>query len=64
LPNTDERKEIAESLQCVDRKLEVHRLKYAALTDLFRALLHQLMTAKIRVHDLDLPEIITPVKEI
>lgn len=27
------------------------------LTDLFRPLLHQLVTAQIRVHDLDLPEL-------
>ncbi len=30
--------------------------KHAALTALFRTLLHQLMTAQIRVHALDLSE--------
>ena len=37
--------------------MNVHRRKHAALTALFRTLLHQLMTAQIRVHDLDLPEL-------
>ena len=30
-------------------------MKMHSLTSLFRTLLHQLMTAQIRVHDLDLP---------
>jgi hypothetical protein len=41
-------------LDLVDRKLKLHERKHAALTALFRTLLHQLMTAQIRVHDLDL----------
>ena len=39
------------------RKLKLHERKYATITDLFRTLLHQLMTAQIRVHNLDLPEL-------
>ena len=31
--------------------------EHAALTALFRTLLHQLMTAQLRVHGLDLPEV-------
>ena len=33
-------------------------LKRQSLSDLFRTLLHQLMTAQIRVHDLDLEGIL------
>jgi type I restriction enzyme S subunit len=52
--NIDEQREIAAAISCVDSKLRCHQRKYASLTDLFRTLLHQLMTAQIRVHDLDL----------
>jgi type I restriction enzyme S subunit len=45
---------IAETLSAVDGKIEQHmRYRESALT-LFRALLHQLMTAQLRVHDLNL----------
>jgi type I restriction enzyme S subunit len=42
----------------VDTKLAIHIHKQALLENLFRTLLHQLMTAQIRVHDLDLDEIL------
>ena len=35
----------------------------ASLTALFRTLLHQLMTAQLRVHDLDLPELAAQAQE-
>ena len=35
-----------------------HRRKHTTLSALFRTLLHQLMTAQLRVHDLALPELI------
>jgi type I restriction enzyme S subunit len=57
LPGLDEQKEIVHQLDLVERKLELHERKHAALTTLFRALLHQLMTAEIRVNDLNLPEL-------
>lgn len=50
-------KSIVRSLEALDKKLSLHERKHTALTDLFRTLLHQLMTAQIRVHDLDLPEL-------
>ena len=53
LPSSDEQSEIREALNAVDFKVRVARRKHAALTALFRTLLHQLMTAQIRVHDLD-----------
>ncbi len=54
LPESDERREIVESLDVAGAKLGLVRTKRDLLSDLFRTLLHQLMTAQIRVHDLDL----------
>jgi type I restriction enzyme, S subunit len=54
LPPVLEQDQISELLADVDRKETIHRRKKAALTDLFRTLLHQLMTAQVRVHELDL----------
>jgi len=52
----DEQREIAVAISCIDSKMHSHQRKHSALTDLFRTLLHQLMTAQIRVNDLDLSE--------
>jgi type I restriction enzyme, S subunit len=54
IPGVDEQKEIANCFRAIDRKIELHQAKLDSLRDLFRTLLHQLMTAQIRVHDLDL----------
>jgi type I restriction enzyme S subunit len=65
LPSLDEQTEIVRRLDLVERKLELHETKRVRLIDLFRTLLHQLMTAQIRAHDLDLDEILRqPVAEI
>lgn len=53
----DEQREIVSGLDELLGKEELHGRKHAALTALFRTLLHQLMTAQIRVHDLDLPDL-------
>jgi len=50
----DEQNEIVAHANALDRKLAVHRSKLEQLQDLFRTLLHELMTAKIRVHEFDL----------
>jgi type I restriction enzyme, S subunit len=61
----EEQREIADVFAALDRKQKVHERKHVGLTDLFRSLLHQLMTAQVRVHDLDLDEILQqPVAEI
>ncbi|MCL2591417.1 MAG: restriction endonuclease subunit S [Betaproteobacteria bacterium] len=52
VPSTGEQDEIVRMIAGVDRKLKIHRRKHDALSDLFRTLLHELMTAKIRVHNL------------
>jgi type I restriction enzyme S subunit len=49
-----EQRAIAAALATIDRKLAHHQNKRAALNDLFQATLHQLMTAQIRVTDLDI----------
>src|ERR1051325_6600912 len=54
LPSYAEQREIAAAIAAVDRKIEHHRRKHAALSALFRTLLHELMTARIRIHDTDL----------
>ena len=59
LPTKDEQDTIVESLNAVDNKAALHDRKHAVLTALFRALRHQFMTAQIRVHNLDLPELET-----
>lgn len=56
-PTREEQDEFVRVLDTVERKEEVHLRKHAAMTSLFRTLLHQLMTARIRVHDVDLPEL-------
>ena len=53
-PDIDEQKLIADSLGLLDRKARNHAASKATLECLFRTLLHQLMTAQVRVHDLDL----------
>jgi type I restriction enzyme S subunit len=49
-----EQKEIISILDAIDRKIDLHRRKRAVLDELFKALLHKLMTGEIRVADLDL----------
>lgn len=62
VPDLDEQKMIEDHVEAIDRKLWSHNRKRSALAALFRTLLHQLMTAQIRVRDLDLdlPEGLLP----
>jgi type I restriction enzyme S subunit len=57
IPTKAEQEEIVQILESVDYKLVNHARKKRLLEDLFRTSLHQLMTAQIRLHDLDLPEL-------
>jgi len=50
----DEVAEITATLDAIDAKIDLHKRKKAVLEELFRALLHKLMTGEIRVGDLDL----------
>ncbi len=58
VPVLDEQCAIADVFAALDRKEKVHQRKHVALTALFRTLLHQLMTAQIRVNTLDMEEFI------
>ena len=53
-PPYDQQVEIADAIHGVENKTNKHLEKKAALEALFRTLLHQLMTVKIRAHELDI----------
>jgi type I restriction enzyme S subunit len=53
-PTLDEQHEIVAVLDAIDRKIDLHRRSHSVLDELFKALLHKLMTGEIRVADLDL----------
>ena len=54
VPSTDEQKEIVTVFQTLEDKQDSAAAKRSTLQDLFRTLLHELMTAKTRVHDIEL----------
>lgn len=54
IPRIDEQREIVHIFETIDHKISVHTRKRAALQDLFNTLLHELMTGRIRVADLDI----------
>ncbi len=53
LPPLPTQQKIASILSAIDQKIEAEEDKKKALEDLFRTLLHNLMTAKIRVNNLE-----------
>lgn len=53
----EEQREIARILDLADQKFNLHRRRHATLNALFRTLLHQLMTAQIRIRDIVIPEL-------
>ena len=54
VPAIEEQAEIARTLALLDDKTNNALLKKTRLQDLFRTLLHELMTAKTRVHELEM----------
>ena len=54
VPSIDEQEEIATAFSSIDTKLSSARAKQLALQELFRTLLHELMTAMIRVDELEI----------
>lgn len=56
LPSIVEQAEIAEVLSVANRRIKQATRKQIGLQDIFRTLLHELMTAKTRVHKLDLTQ--------
>jgi type I restriction enzyme, S subunit len=53
-PSLGEQGAIVSQAAVLDRKLAIHRCKLEQLQDLFRTLLHELMTAKTRVAPIDI----------
>jgi type I restriction enzyme S subunit len=51
LPPLEEQREIARILQAVDAKIAAEQARRAALEELFKSLLHLLMTGKVRVKE-------------
>lgn len=58
--DTNEQDEIVSSLSALDDKLALAERKRSHFEDLFKTLLHQLMTAQLRVNDLDLDALGVP----
>lgn len=56
-PTIEEQLEIMAVLTAIDRKIDLHRRKAAILDELFKALLHKLMTGQVRAADLDMSAI-------
>ena len=54
IPALDEQREIVSILEAIDCKIDLHRRKRDVLEELFKVLLHKLMTGEIRVGELDL----------
>ena len=57
LPSHEEQTEIAEAFSATDRKTRLATQKRNQLQYLFRTLLHELMTANIRVNGIELPSV-------
>ena len=53
IPSFKEQKEIGSTILIFDQKKEYHQRKKQILTDLFKTLLHELMTGQRRVHEID-----------
>ncbi|MEM3374560.1 MAG: restriction endonuclease subunit S, partial [Candidatus Woesearchaeota archaeon] len=53
LPPLQEQEKIASILSVIDENIEVYERKKKTLDELFRSMLQNLMTGKIRVKDLD-----------
>ena len=51
-PDDDHQHEIVTILDAIDRKIDLHQRKCAVLEELFKALLHKLMTGEVRVGEL------------
>lgn len=52
VPSIEEQHEIVAILAAIDRKIDLHRRKRAVLDDLFKTLLHKLMTGEIQITNL------------
>ena len=53
----EEQRRIVAVLDAIERKIELHRRKRAVLEELFKALLHKLMTGEVRVGEFDITKL-------
>lgn len=53
-PSLAEQQDMSRTLDAIDRKVEFHERKRATLQDLFKTLLNELMTGRIRTDDIDI----------
>jgi type I restriction enzyme S subunit len=53
VPSLEEQAGINKSIETITEKIEIHRRKEESLEELFRTLLHQLMTGQVRVKEID-----------
>jgi type I restriction enzyme S subunit len=63
VPSDPEQEAISQTLKAAEAKEVVHQRTGDRLREFFRTLLHQLMTAQVRVHDLDLSALDQPAAE-
>ena len=54
-------RDIVAILEAIDRKFDLQQRKRAVLEELFKSLLHKLMTGEISVADLDLSALAAPI---
>ena len=54
IPRADEQRELADILQTADQHIDIRESKKRSLQELFKTMLQKLMTAQIRVNDLDI----------
>lgn len=57
IPDKSEQDEIGKAFTTLDDRISLYRRKHATLSVLFRTLLHELMTARLRVNNIDLGEL-------
>lgn len=60
IPTLGEQREIVSVLEAIDRKADLHRRKRVVLEELFKTLLHKLMTREIRIEDLQSSQPVDP----
>ncbi len=64
VPSIKEQIAIAKIITQIEGKVNHHKRKKASLTDLFKTLLHELMTGERRVHEIEFEALNTEVEEI
>ncbi len=57
IPHIEEQRNIISIFNAIDHKIDLHHRKRTLLENLFKALLHKIMTGKINVGQLDLPAV-------